>query len=283
MVKSGKFSLNLVFLLIFLVSGACSRLDVAVSFMPRYMANQVDEALDLSSDRYRKLKEQIESDLNTNKKIFISTLITRIDELLILTNKKEITEADAQILFKEIKKLQKKAIYIFKPSFSEVILRLSAKEVMHLNKYAMEKFKKTDERLADKSKYYKHYNKLYEHYMSLLFDATNDKQDRSFEFFLDANHEYFKLKNFVRKNFLRQFEVLFEKKNELLDFALKYYASDEEIKSGDLAKKEKIFNDSLMMLGLDIWKSSSDKQKISFRKNLLTFKEDFRNLIKQEK
>ena len=85
----------------------------------------------------------------------------------------------------------------------------------------------------------------------------------------------------MRKMFLKQFEIIFNKKSELLDFVLQYYAGEKHIRSGDHIKKQEVFNDNLFLLGRDLWKEATAKQKLYFRQKLAGIKEELTNLVKE--
>lgn len=268
-------------LFFYLFLSACSRLDLAVSYAPRYIANEVDDALDFNSERYNKIKRTIASDIEKNKKDLIYEVIIKIEYLQMITEKKDLSIDELRYVLEEFKNLQKKAIYLFKPSFSEVIMSISRSEVEHLDRYAREKFRKSDERLAERQKYYRHYFKNYEHYMDIFFNSNNKEQDELFKDFLDANYDYYIYQNEMRKMFLKQFEIIFDKKSELLNFAMQYYAGEKDIRSGVHIKKQEAFNANMLALGKDLWKLATVKQKLYFKQKLAGINEELRNLVKE--
>lgn len=269
-----------VLVLFILFFSACSRLDLALSLAPRIITNELDEAFNLSSERYRKLKAVIADDIDKNKKEFFATVIEKIDYLLILTERKEFSKVETQLIFNEIKELQKRAVYIFKPSFSEALLPISTGEVEFLKKQAGAKLIKTDERLLDRQQYHKYYRKIYNRYMSFLFDESNVQQDMLFKTFLDENYDYFKFLSTIRRSFLQQFDLLFDKKTELLNFAIQYYAGEENVKSADYKKKQSIFYDNVVNLFFVLWQNATPEQKKFFRKKLFELRTELGKLIR---
>lgn len=270
-------------LLVFYVFlSACSRLDLVVSYAPRYIANEVDDALDLNSERYNKIKRIIAIDIEKNKKDLIYEVVVKIEYLQIIIDKKDLSVDELRYVFDGFKNLQKKAVYLFKPSFSEVIMSISRAEAEHLySSYANVKFKKSDDRLAGRQKYHKHYFKNYEHYMDIFFNSNNSRQDKLFMDFLDDNYGYYIYQNEMRKKFLKQFEIIFDKKSELLDFTMKYYAGEKDIRSDEYIKKQEVFNYNLLILGRDLWKEATARQKIYFKQKLTDIKEELRKLIEE--
>lgn len=259
---------------------SCSRLDIAFDFAPRLIANNLDDSFGLSSERYKKIKEIIKQDLNKNKKELITDIINKIDEVITLSENKEMSLADIKKTTDSIRALQKKFIYAFQASFSEVLLSTSQKEYEHLKEFSEEKFKKADERLLDKEKYFEHANESFEKTMDILFDSTNKEQTALYKQFVEDNYDYFKYQIEVRKNFLNKYASLIDKKEELLTYTMKYYSGDDSVKSAEYIKKQEIFFANMAQLELDVWNKSTDKQKLQFRKNLTEIKEELRTIIK---
>lgn len=267
------------FLFTMLFLSACSRLDLAVSFAPRFISNEVDEALDLDSDRYKKMKAVIAGDIEKNKDVLFSEIITQVEYLLMLTGKKEISPDEVRFIFQELKDLQKRTVYSFKSSFAEVLMPISKNEIGHLNNYVSEKYSKSDAMFSDKNKFYRHYFKGYDHYVNMLFDSSSKDQDKLFHDFLDANIDYYRLRNKSRMASLKQFDYLFEKKEELLDYNLKFYAGENVTKSEEFIKKQESFNNNMLVFVSKFWNEASLSQKNHFRKYLLEMKEELKKII----
>lgn len=268
-------------LVFYLFLSSCSRLDLVISYAPRYITNEMDDALDLNSERYNKIKKALENDIDKNKKELMYEVIVKLEYLQMITDKKDLSIDELKYAFDGFKALQKKTIYLFKPTFSEVIMSISKDEAEHLYSYAEDKFKKTDYRMADRQKYYKHYFKNYEHYMDIFFNSNNKEQDNLFRDFLNDNYDYYIYQNEMRKMFLKHFEIIFDKKPDLLDFTMQYYAGEKDIRTGDYIKKQEIFNYNLLLLCRDLWKEATVRQKIYFRQKLTDIKKELRKLIKE--
>lgn len=267
-------------ILLFLAS--CSRIDVAVSLAPRFIANSIDDALDLDSDRYKKIKNTIAADIVKNKGPLFTEIISKIDHLMLLTEKKELTPEDLRFLFYEFKELQKRAVYAFKPSFSEVILPITRGEIKEFKSYQNEKNEKQNETFSDRKKYLRHFFKSYDHYVELLFDTGNREQEALYREFLDLNLDYFKMRSQSRFTGNLQFEILYEKKTELLDYNLRFYAGEATTKSEEFIKRQDSFNNSMLNFGGRFWGLTSLAQKNHFRKYLSDLKEELKKLITKE-
>lgn len=255
---------------------------MAVSLAPRFIANEIDDALDLDSDRYKNIKNTIAADIERNKNPLFTEIINNIDQVLVLSEKKDLSIEDLQFIFHEFKNLQKRTVYAFKPSFSEVVLPLTRNEVKALNSYIKEKNEKQNETFSDRNKYLRHFFKSYDHYVEMLFDSGSREQEVLFREFLDANLDYFKMRGQSRFAGNRQFETLFEKKTELLDYNLKFYAGEATTKSEEFIKRQDAYNDSMLLFASRFWALSSLGQKNHFRKYLTNLKEELKKLITKE-
>lgn len=267
-------------LLIFLFFlSACSRLDLALSYAPRYITNEVDDAFDLNSERYGKIKSVVTKDIDKNKNAVFNEIIVKIEYLLLLTDKKDLSATEIRYLYDSSKKLQQKIIYMFKLSFTEVLADASGAELQHLHDYANDKFKNSDEKFNNRKKFNKHYIKNYERYMDMLFGSSNKAQDLLYRQFLNENYEYLKYQNEARKLFLKKFETLHEKKSEMLELSMQYYSGNRDSISEDYMTKQEAFNVSIVNLINNIWNESSARQKLNFKNTLMELKENIRSLM----
>lgn len=254
-------------------------MDVAVGLAPRFIANGVDEALDLDSDRYKKIKASIATDIDRNKEPLFAEIIIKIDQILLLTEKKELTPEDLRIIFADFKELQKRTVYAFKTSFSEVILPVTRTEIKALNTYLKEKSEKQNEIFSDRNKYLRHFFKSFDQYVEMFFDSGSREQETLFREFLDTNFDYFKMRSQSRFTGHRQFETLFERKAELLDYNLKFYAGDAATKTEEFIKRQDSYNDSMLTFASRFWGLTSLGQKNYFRKYLTNLREELKKLI----
>lgn len=271
-----RFTIGLILVLL----TSCARLDLVLGLAPRYITNKLDDAFDLSSKRGAKLRETISQDISQYKVFLLNELKNFLDKVLILSAKKELNQNDIFILFYEFKEIQKKTIEAFRPSFSEMILFLSRSELAAFNIYSSMKFKETNDMLINKNLYYKLYFKIYNRYVDILIDSSTDEQDQIFKTFLDFNKGYFEYQIEARKAFFKQFENLFDKKKELLELTLKYYSGEDQNRTKDNIRIQSEFYQNVVLLVLNIWKTSTDKQKLNFRKNITSFRNELMDLTK---
>lgn len=260
---------------------SCTRLELALDYAPRYIANSLEDSFDLSSARYTKVKETIEKDLSQNRNNLLNEAVAYLDSVeATVAEKPSLTEEDVEKNFLRLKQLQKKAVELFRGSFSEVILGITADELEHLKKYTAKKFKKADERLLDKDDFFKHNFKSFERAMDIIFGSVSEEQKKIYRQFVEENYEYYKSQIGARKYFLDQFELRLSKKEEMLDYTMKYYSGDESVKSEGHLKLQKVFFSNLNKLQVDIWNAASAEQKSEFRKTLAEIKDELSALIK---
>ena len=90
-------------LMIIIFYSGCSRLDLVLNYAPRYITNEIDDALDLNSERFKNIKTVVTHDIDVNKKAIISEIIVKIEYLLMLTNNMELKYSEVQFSFNEFK------------------------------------------------------------------------------------------------------------------------------------------------------------------------------------
>lgn len=270
--------INLVLVVLFL--GSCSKLELALDFAPRLIANNLDDTFDFTSERYNSIKSSIAKDISQNKKVAVEEIIKSLDQLLLVAEKNKVTKADFENNMDDLKVLQKKAVVLFQPSISEVVNSLSKKEFDHMKEVSAERFEKSDERLLDPKKFKKHAIVNFEKNMELFFDDVTDEQIKMYEVFIDNNYEFYKMQIDFRKESIEKFESLLDSKVELLDYALKYYSGDDSVKPENYVKKQKQFFNNANQLQVDIWNSTTDDQKKEFIKTLVELKQEIQSLVK---
>lgn len=263
--------------LLFLVS-SCSRLDIALNYAPRYMANQLDENFDLSSERYENLKKRMEADIQNNKKQIVTEVLKTLDEVKVLANKNsEVTVADIQQLNSKMRELQKQGVYLFKPTFSELILQVKEAEIKKLTELSEERFKKAEKRLQARGEYVSRSMKGFERTMDFMFDSSSAEQRKIYRQFVESNMDYFQLHLQHRKTHISKYTELQADRPQLLQYSLAFYAGEENAKSETFKVRQQKYFTDLTQLQLELWKLCSPKQLAEFINNIESLKADLQN------
>lgn len=256
----------------------CSRIDVAYDLAPRLVANNLDDNFDFTSERYNQVKQIIASDFKNNKGLLKSEVIARVDELLAVADEKKLTEAQVELFFQNIRKMQAKVIYSFEPSFKEVVLKMTQEELENVKKETVERHKKAAERLEDKAKFKEKSFAGFERNMETLFDDVTDEQKKIYSDFVDRNYDYFKVQLEHRKSYLRRFEEIFADKVKLTDLVMKYYSADDSIKTAEQLKIQNAFTKDMFTTTVKIWSTLTDDQRKEYKKSLSEIKKDIQAL-----
>jgi hypothetical protein len=264
-------------LLVFGVLG-CSRIDVVYDLAPRLVTNNLDDNFDFSSERYDQVKQMIASDFKNNKGLLKTEVIARIDELLAAADEKNLTEAQAEQFFQNIRKMQSKVIQSFAPSFNEVVTKMTKEEFENVKKETTERHEKAAERLEDKTKFKEKSFTGFERNMETLFDEVTDEQKKIYSDFIDRNYDYFKLQLEHRKSYLKRFEETFEDKVKLTDLVMKYYSADDSIKTAEQLKVQQSFTKDMFATTTKIWATLNAEQRIEYKKSLNEIKKDIEAL-----
>ena len=256
----------------------CSRIDVAYDLAPRLIANNLDNNFDFTSERYNQVKQIIASDFKNNKGLLKTEVIGRIDELLAVADEKNLTEAQVDQFFQNIRKMQSKVIQSFAPSFSEVVTKMTKEELQNVKKETTERHEKAAERLEDKAKFKEKSYSGFERNMETLFDEVTDEQKKVYSDFIDRNYDYFKLQLEHRKSYLKRFEENFEDKAKLTDLVMKYYSADDSIKTAEQLKVQQAFTKDMFATTTKLWTTLTAEQKIEYKKTLTEIKKDIESL-----
>lgn len=260
-------------LLVFGVLG-CSRIDVAYDLAPRLVANNLDDNFDFSSERYNQVKQIIASDFKNNKGFLRTEVLARIDELLAVADEKNLTEAQVEQFFQNIRKMQGRVIQSFAPSFNEIVVKMTKEELENVKKETTERHKKAAERLEDKAKFKEKSFTGFERNMETLFDEVTDEQKKIYLDFVDRNYDYFKLQLEHRKSYLKRFEETFEDKAKLIELVMKYYSADDSIKTPEQLKVQQSFTKDMFATTTKLWTTLNAEQKTEYKKSLNEIKKD---------
>ncbi len=265
----------------FIILSSCSKLELSFSFAPRFVANSLDNVFDLSSDRYVKIKQKIEMDLNLNKKEILKELSIIIDQLLEIEKQQTVTIAEFESLLKKLRLLQVKTVQIMEPTFAEVLNPLSEKELNHKKSFVKDKILKSEESVSDIKKFEKKSFKTFEKVRDYFFNDVTEEQEKLYFFFINENINYYKEQLEFRKKFNSQFDVLFEKKPELLKYTMNYYSGDNSTKTLEFIKSQDLFFEKINQFNFKIWKLTNDQQKAYFKKTLLALNDEISSLLKE--
>ena len=241
---------------------------------PRLISNELDDAFDFKSQRLKDVRAQITADFKKNQQDVANLLIKTSDELILVSEKKDITKAAFLAALEKIKSGTELIGAQFKSSFEVVLNNLTSEEAEYFNTYSVKKHKEADEKISDKEKYVKSQVKNFEKTMDFFFGSATKEQLDIYKKFIIENYDYFLAQHQFQKNFLINFMVLKTKKEELLDYVLKYFRNDLSVRSEDYQKKYVAFEKSFTELEYNIWNSRTDKQQKTFKKNMAAIKEE---------
>ncbi|MBC7465251.1 MAG: hypothetical protein H7256_04610 [Bdellovibrio sp.] len=247
---------------------------------PRVVINRLDDSFDFKSDRFNQIRLQVDSDFKKNQKDVAKAVHKNLDELLVLSESKNLAATDFNKNFESLHATQKYLIDLFKPSFEEVLNSLSKEEFDHLNNFSKEKFTEAEKLISNKEDYFEKQISSFENVMDFLFDSSTDEQVRLYKKFLEDNYSFSVYQVDVRRRFMQNFEAKLPTKDQLIDYTLKYYSGDPSIRLPEHEKKQQAFLNFFFELEYQIWKSTNDKQKIFFKKKIDSLIEEFSKLEK---
>ena len=257
---------------------ACSKINVAYDWAPRFAANYLDENLDFTAERFDQVKSVITSDLKTNKAFIKTELLQQLDTVLAAADQKELSTEQLEKFAEQLKKTQLKAIEAIKPTISEVVMNMSREELVYLKKKTIKRWTLFEENLADSDKYKKKSLEKFEENMKTLFDEVTDEQKKIYSEFVDQNRAFVKFQLTQRQNFFHRFEASFDKKPELLELTLKTYANDDSIKSAEQKTAEKAALKRLFEVTQKVWASLSLEQRQYFKKTVQEYRNEIQKL-----
>lgn len=256
----------------------CSKVKLGYQMAPRVLINRIDDAFDFNSDRFNKIRLQLENDFKANRKDAVATLTKNIDDVLALSAQKTVTKADIKNLFDSFQKTQRSLVTYLTPTIEQTLKDLSTEEFQHLKKHSYEKFDEADKKILKKEDFLEKQTSSFEDTLEFFFDSATKEQLGIYRKFAEANYDYFVYQIEVRRNFMKTFEARLSDKKDLLDYTLKYYSGDPSIRSPEYQSKYLAFMDNVISLQFEIWQTTTEKQRNYFQETLRAIKKDLSEL-----
>lgn len=267
-----------IFILLFLIIG-CTKVELGYRLAPRSTMSKLDDFFDFKSERFKKIRSQLDEDFKNNKGQVGQLVTGHVDEILILNRKSEASTADFKVLVGSMQKTRGSLISLFKGSFTVVIADLTVDEVTSLDQFSAKKFKEQDAKLSDKEEFLEKQIDSFKKIMDFLFDSATKEQFAIYEKFATDNYDFFLAQAEFRKGFIKKFDSLSSSKPELLDYVMQYYAGDASTRTPEQLKRLNLFSTDLHEMMAKIWKSISEKQKGNLNSNMLNLKDELNKMV----
>ncbi len=267
----------LISLFLLLLAG-CSRIDTAYDFAPRVSANYLDDYLDFSSERFGQVKTALEGDFKKNKILLKEEVIKKIDGLLVLSEKKELTEAQIASEFDGFRKLQLSLVEAFRPSISEVVMNLKPDEIENFKKEYAKNKKKFNERFKEPEKFKERMMTSFKKNMETFFDDVTDEQKKIYSDFVNENYSFYQEQSDFRFSTMENLMNSTDKKSELLEKLLKFYGGDDSLKPEEFKLKQTNYFKKMNQAAQKLWISLTEEQRAEFKKTLTEIKSDISEL-----
>lgn len=246
---------------------ACSRLDFAFKWADTYIASEVDDYFDISSQQNKSLKNSLKYDFEKMKVAILPDWITNAQQIQKdLTNgtldKKEINKIFTSVL-SNIERLTS----LFSKTAVEFIATTSSNQLEYFTKTFREKTEEDRQKLQDEGKTEKHLKKYYKYFEMFLGSLTGDQKK------LIENHirtapfpSELKIKNkeWVFQQFMKKRYSLSDLKNFVED----YLNQPEKFQLPEYRQELQKYYQNLQVLLLDVSETLTPKQKESLRQNL---------------
>ena len=272
-----KYFLSFTCLFIF----SCSRVELIYKFAPKVIADKADDAFDFKSERYKKVRNRIESDLKINKKVIVQNINELLDVLISLSKKQSLTSKDFQDLSLTIREKQNILIYLFRPTFEEVILNVNKAEIEKLNLFSEKIFEENDRFLKEKKPFVQKRLDGFVKLMDYFFDDATEDQKKLYSIFVENNWSYFQSQSAERKEFMSHWSWPILNRENLNDYVLKYYSGDPSTRLPNYANELLIFEKNLLGLQSTLWLALTREQKVYFQTKLKTLKIDLLKLAEK--
>lgn len=247
---------------------ACTKVELGYRLAPRTMMGRLDNSFSFESERFDQIKSVLDKDFAQNKPAVAKKTLHLIDELFKFSDRKEISPQEAQSFLVTLQNSRIDLVNLFKPSFSEVIGRLSPVEIKNLVDYSNEKISEQETLMTKREKFVDKQLNSFEKVMDFLFDAATNQQEKIYETFVAENQDFYRMQLQGRRNFVNKFSTT-QQKSELVEFALAYYSGLAATRTAEHNRIYQKTEANLTTTIAKIWETLTDKQRKNFKENLL--------------
>ncbi len=272
-----RFLLSLIFL--FLIQ-SCTKVGLGYRLGTGEVRSRIAENFDFQpSNKSRKVDFTLKEHFENNKKPVFVKIQIFLKSIIAATKKKQSEPADVEALFRPAKLLQTDLIDLFRPSFELVLTEIEEPEIKSFSKFYLKKYNEKKEELAVFDSYKKNKTKSFTRIIGFIFDEVSPQQEDLINSFVIANIDYYRGQIEIRKKFNDDLVKFYPDKKKMIDLSLKYYKSDEDIRTADYKKSRSQFEGNLKKFILSVWVQTTPKQKTYFSSILKDIESEVESII----
>lgn len=280
-----KLNLNAHFIflcVLFILNQSCTKVGLGYHLGTGEIRSRIAESFDFQpSNKSRKVDFALKEQFENNKKPVFAKIQNVLKSIITATEKKQTELTDVNALFTQAKRIQIDIIDLFKPSFELVLTEIEDPEVKSFSKYYIKNYNEKKEELASVDSYKSKRIKSFKRIIGFIFDEINPQQEVLINEFVTNNIEYYRTQIEIRKKFNDDLIKLYPDKKKMIDLSLKYYKSDEDIRTADYKKIRAQFEDNLKKFVLLLWLQTTPKQKLHFLSILKDIESEIESIIKK--
>lgn len=245
---------------------ACSRLDFAFNWADTYIASEVDDYFDISSQQSKSLKKSLKHDLDKIKSAF-PEWITEARHVQKTISSGTLDKNEINTIFSFVIKNVSHITTLFSETAVEFIATIDPKQLDYFTRIFHKKAEEDREKLLGKKNLEDLLKKYYKYFEMFLGSLTTDQKN------LIENHVHvtpfpsqLKLKNkeWVFQQFIKQRVSLDSQKN----FVRSYLNQPEKFELPEYRQALQQYYQSLQNLLADVLLTLTPKQKEELRQNI---------------
>lgn len=246
---------------------ACSRLDFAFNWADTYIASEVDDYFDISSQQSKSLKKSLKYDFEKMKVAVLPDWITNAQQIQKDLTNGTLNKNEINKIFTSVLSNIERLTSLFSKTAVEFISTTSSNQLEYFTKTFQEKTEEDRQKLQDEGKTEKRLKKYYKYFEMFLGSLTVDQkklierhiQTAPFPSELKIRNKEWVFQQFMKKRFSL---------SDLKNFVKDYLNQPEKFQLPEYQQALQKYYQNLQVLLIEVSETLTPKQKESLRQNL---------------
>lgn len=264
-----KFLLRTVFCLFCTVGIiSCTRLDIAVHWADTYIASQVDDYFDLSSQQNKDLKIALKHDIRQIRKAQFPKWASALRQFEKEIHANTLNEENFKRYFRETVDISKKLQPAFTETAVKFITSASSEQLRHFEKALRKKNIENEKKIQNREQARNDARKKYLRGIEMWIDSLSKDQDQLLNRHLNNNPFPIQALTKNRNHVLEKFIEAQKNPDDLKTFVRNYYTDKTQYANPDYQQALKTYHADLEKFSFQLIKSLNEKQKNLLCENL---------------
>ncbi|WP_413290688.1 DUF6279 family lipoprotein [Bdellovibrio sp. HCB337] len=247
---------------------SCTRLDIAVNWADTYIASQVDDYFDLSSQQNKELKSDLKQDLRKIRSQQFPIWAKTLRQLEKEVRAGTLTEAGFAKYYRDAIAASQHLLPMFTDTAVEFISSASAEQLEHFERAIRKKNVENEQKIQNSEQARNDSRKKYLRWIEMWIESLTKDQDQLLNQHLNNNPFPARAQIKNRTHVLEKFTEARKSPESLQNFVRNYYTDKNQYSDPNYKQALTAYQADLEKFGYQLLNSLSEKQKSLLCENL---------------